>query len=247
MECCHAKRVGTDLRAVAVGLLVVQKACKFILQIIPPGISRLVCVRGAALIMITQRQGGQVTLVLLTLKGASFDHHENHLRPQYNLSVFCHMNKKHAGLRLRLFTQTQMAQDVHCQYLATIVETEMEPRVSCRVCCKCSASPITNTADLQMLGDLLSFSIFCKNQNLSMKLCSVAQTRRCRTINISTANGRVLLILLPLVRATNDLFLFLSHLTLQAPANIWQRLKCSKLGIETGARSDNFFHRLIPF
>ena len=126
-------------------------------------------------------------------------------------------------------------------------DRNMEPRVSCRVCCKCSASPITNTADLQMLGDLLSFSIFCKNQNLSMKLCSVAQTRRCRTINISAANGRVLLILLPLVRATNDLFLFLSHLTLQAPANIWQRLKCSKLGIETGARSDKFFHRLIPF
>ena len=65
-------------------------------------------------IMITQRQGGRVTLVLLTLKGASFDHHENHLRPQYNLSVFCHMNKKHVGLGLRMFTQTQMAQDVHC-------------------------------------------------------------------------------------------------------------------------------------
>ena len=105
--------------------------------------------------MITQRQGGQVTLVLLTLKGASFDHHENHLRPQYNLSVFCHMNKKHAGLRLRLFTQTQMAQDVHCQYLATIVETEIWNR-ECRAEFAANAQPVQSRT-LQICRCLVTF------------------------------------------------------------------------------------------
>ena len=113
------------------------------------------CVRGAALIMITQRQGGRVTLVLLTLKGASFDHHENHLRPQYNLSVFCHMNKKHAGLRLRLFTQTRMAQDVHCQYLATIVETEIWNR-ECRAEFAANAQPVQSRT-LQICRCLVTF------------------------------------------------------------------------------------------
>ena len=173
MECCHAKRVGTDLRAVAVGLLVVQKACKFILQIIPPGISRLVCVRGAALIMITQRQGGRVTLMLLTLKGASFDHHENHLRPQYNLSVFCHQHVSDMMPDLECLhtsdsNDTRRAYCAHSQYLATMVKIEIWKRVSCRVWCRYSASPITNTAaDLQMPGDLLSFSRYFARTKIS--------------------------------------------------------------------------------
>ena len=94
----------------------------------------------------------------------------------------------------------------YSQYLATMVKTEIWKRVSCRVCCRYSASPITNTAaDLQMLGDLLSFSLDILQEPKSQH---EAQTRHCRTINKSAANGRVLLILLPLVRATNDLFLF---------------------------------------
>ena len=134
----------------------------------------------------------------------------------------------------------------YSQYLATMVKTEIWKRVSCRVCCRYSASPITNTAaDLQMLGDLLSFSRYFARTKISAWSTNTAQ--HCRTINKSAANGRVLLILLPLVRATNDLFLFSSHITALQVSNIWQRLKCSKLGIETGARSDKFFHRLIPF
>ena len=113
MEYCHAKREGTDLRACWLCKRPANLFCKLSRQ----EFHDLFVREGGSShheIMITQRQGGRVTLVLLTLKGASFDHHENHLRPQYNLSVFCHMNKKHVGLGLRMFTQTQMAQDVHC-------------------------------------------------------------------------------------------------------------------------------------
>ena len=108
MECCHAKRVWDDAHEGPASRgcgIVVHRACKFILQIIQPGISRLVCVwGGAAVIMITKSQGGQVTHVLLTLRGASFDHHENHLRPQYNLSVFCRQQATCQTVTLSVYT-----------------------------------------------------------------------------------------------------------------------------------------------
>ena len=196
------------------------------------------------------RRGGRVTQALLALRGSSSDHHENHLRPQYNLSVFCHQHVSDMMPDLKCLhtsdsNDTRRAYCARSQYLATMVKIEIWKRVSCRVWCRYSASPITNTAaDLQMPGDLLSFSRYFARTKIS---AWATNTRHCRTINKSAANGRVLLILLPLVRATNDLFLFSSHITALQESNIWQRLKCSKLGIETGARSDKFFHRLIPF
>ena len=133
-----------------------------------------------------------------------------------------------------------MAQDVqHCQYLATIVETEIWNR-ECRAELAAHTPPVQSRTLQQICRCLVTFYPSRYFARTKITAWSSAAWHS-RTINISAANGRVLLILLPLVRATNDLFLCPSHLTLQAPTNIWQRLKCSKLGIETGARSDKFF------
>ena len=139
------------------------------------------------------RRGGRVTHVLLGLRGSSFDHHENHLRPQYNLSVFCHQQDfDMPDFECLHTTQTQTRHKTCILCPQSIFsnngkDRNMEARVVqslVQILSQSNHEHCSRSADPWWPSILLS--IFCKNQNLSMshKHCTAG-----RLINLQRMGG----------------------------------------------------------